>query len=73
MELFNTTRTYDLADFGSSVLNQTALVDYHLKPPADYDMQSFNQSNKKRDANYMHAQELQWKLKSKQDFIVYLD
>ena len=28
---------------------------------------------KKRDAHYMHAQELQWKLKSKHDFVVYLD
>ena len=36
-------------------------------------MDNFNSANKKRDANYMHAQELQWKLKSKQDFIVYLD
>ena len=28
---------------------------------------------KKRDAHYMHAQELQWKLKSKADFVAYLD
>ena len=32
-----------------------------------------NANNKKRDANYMHAQELQWKLKSKADFVAYLD
>ena len=36
-------------------------------------MDNFNPANKKRDANYMHAQELQWKLKSKADFITYLD
>ena len=32
-----------------------------------------NANGKKRDANFMHAQELQWKLKSKADFIAYLD
>ena len=32
-----------------------------------------NVDKKKRDANYMHAQELQWKLKSKADFVAYLD
>ena len=32
-----------------------------------------DQPGKKRDAHYMHAQELQWKLKSKADFLAYLD
>ena len=33
-----------------------------------------NQINsKKRDYNLLNAQELQWKLKSKADFVTYLD
>ena len=28
---------------------------------------------KKRTIGYMHAQDLSWKLKSKEDFIIYLD
>ena len=32
-----------------------------------------NTDSKKRSLAYVHAQELSWKLKSKQDFIVYLD
>ena len=32
-----------------------------------------NQETKKRTMGFMLATELQWKLKSKQDFMVYLD
>ena len=32
-----------------------------------------NSSSKKRSLSYMKAQEMEWKLKSKQDFYVYLD
>ena len=32
-----------------------------------------NQETKKRTMGFMLAAELQWKLKSKQDFVVYLD
>ena len=50
------------------------LMDYHLNFPDTFNMERTQPTDpKKRTLSQMHAQELSWKLKSKADFIKYLD
>ena len=74
MEISKTDDAYASADKDLRIINWIAPLAYHFKQKADYDMeQNPEPPGKKRDAHYMHAQELQWKLKSKADFLAYLD
>ena len=66
--------TYGSAYLLTTAFNPRLTTDYQLKDPSDFLMESHQATEaKKRSLGLMHAQELAYKFKSKQDFIVYLD
>ena len=74
MEIFNIDGANDSAELGNSLHKPVYSPELQLNTPSEYTMeQAKPNANKKRNLNFMHAQEINWKLKSKQDFITYFD